>query len=52
MLHMGQKHKGQVLLPDSVEQLRCLDRGLCSLRDHQVAAMPPLQPLRKRHSSL
>ena len=26
-------------------------RGLCSLRDHQVAAMSPMQPLRKRHSS-
>ena len=31
MQHMGQKHGGQRLLPDSVGQLRCLDRAACVL---------------------
>ena len=35
MQHMGQKHGGQQLLPDSVEQLRRLDRAAVS--DHNIA---------------
>ena len=32
MKHRGKKHGGQVLLPDSVRQLRCLDRAACVAR--------------------
>ena len=52
MQHMGQKHGGQMLLEDSVGQLRWLNRqGLCVLRHYQVAALSPMELLRVRHSS-
>ena len=48
----GRSTGGQVLLEDSVGQLRWLNRQACVLLWHcQIAAMSPVQRLRERHSS-
>ena len=56
MQHMVQKHAGQLLLPDSVGQLRCLDRAACtacgtvrSRRCRRCTLCGSDTPLRERH---
>ena len=47
MQHMGQKRGGQVLLADSVGQLRWLNRQSCVFCGTQITVVPPVQLLRK-----